>query len=190
MACRRNEPTINKRKRKSACHQTGWIKKKNLLPAVKLLLPAGEIRVMCYVLWPTRSKFCSWDGRGHSVARDEEAEKSYSWICSVNINLSRVVVTLCTTSFNVKKSTFSPCSIFYGSQKQTPIKSPYNSNWLVFITERGCVYCAVRTGSLYTVRFNIQLFDVLPITLYLCVLCGYQNKQRLFPYTSLADWFL
>jgi len=27
-------------------------------------------------------------------------------------------------------------------------------------------------------------------TLYLCVLCGSQNKQRLFPYTTLTDWFL
>jgi hypothetical protein len=27
-------------------------------------------------------------------------------------------------------------------------------------------------------------------TLYLCVLCGSQNKQRLFPYTALTDWFL
>jgi len=26
--------------------------------------------------------------------------------------------------------------------------------------------------------------------LYLCVLCGSQNKQRLFPYTTLTDWFL
>jgi len=25
---------------------------------------------------------------------------------------------------------------------------------------------------------------------YLCVLCGSENKQRLFPYTSLTDWFL
>ena len=24
----------------------------------------------------------------------------------------------------------------------------------------------------------------------LSVLCGYQNKQRLFPYTSLTDWLL
>jgi len=23
---------------------------------------------------------------------------------------------------------------------------------------------------------------------YLCVLCGSQNKQRLFPYTALTDW--
>jgi hypothetical protein len=25
--------------------------------------------------------------------------------------------------------------------------------------------------------------------LYLCVLCGYQNKQRLFPNTTLTDFF-
>ena len=27
-------------------------------------------------------------------------------------------------------------------------------------------------------------------TVYLCVLCGSQNKQRLFHYTALTDWFL
>ena len=27
-------------------------------------------------------------------------------------------------------------------------------------------------------------------TLYLCVLCGSENKQRLFPYTALTDWLL
>jgi len=26
-------------------------------------------------------------------------------------------------------------------------------------------------------------------TVYSCVLCGSQNKQRLFPYTLLTDWF-
>ena len=26
-------------------------------------------------------------------------------------------------------------------------------------------------------------------TVYLCVLCGSQNKQPLFPYTTLTDWF-
>jgi hypothetical protein len=39
-------------------------------------------------------------------------------------------------------------------------------------------------------QFNIQQFYVLPTQLYLCVLCGSQNKQRLFPYTALTDWFL
>jgi len=39
-------------------------------------------------------------------------------------------------------------------------------------------------------QFNIQQFYVLPTQLYLCVLYGSQNKQRLFPYTTLTDWFL
>ena len=38
-------------------------------------------------------------------------------------------------------------------------------------------------------QFNIQQFYVLPTQLYLCVLCGSENKQRLFPYTTLTDWF-
>ena len=29
-----------------------------------------------------------------------------------------------------------------------------------------------------------------PHSMYLCVLCGSQNKQLLFPYTALTDWFL
>ena len=27
-------------------------------------------------------------------------------------------------------------------------------------------------------------------TVYLCILCGSENKQRLFPYTALTDWFV
>ena len=27
-------------------------------------------------------------------------------------------------------------------------------------------------------------------TVYLCVLCGSENRKRLFPYTALTDWFL
>ena len=37
--------------------------------------------------------------------------------------------------------------------EQTAIISLYSVNWLVFITETECVYCAVRTGSLYTSTF-------------------------------------
>jgi oligoribonuclease (3'-5' exoribonuclease) len=46
-------------------------------------------------------------------------------------------------------------------------------NLLHFMTEMYTyyVYCAVRTESL-------------------CVLCGSENKQRLFPYIALTDWFL
>jgi hypothetical protein len=41
-----------------------------------------------------------------------------------------------------------------------------------------CVCCAIRTESL-----NIRSAH----TVYLCVLCGSQNKQPLFPYTALTD---
>jgi hypothetical protein len=27
-------------------------------------------------------------------------------------------------------------------------------------------------------------------TVYLCVLCGSENKEQLFPYTALTDWFV
>ena len=37
-------------------------------------------------------------------------------------------------------------------------------------------------------RFNIQQFYVLP-TLYLCVLCGSEKRQRLFTYTVVKDFF-
>ena len=72
--------------------------------------------------------------------------------------------------------------------EQTAIISLYSINLLVLITETECVYCAVRTGYLYIIRVNLSLRSAQ--TVYLCVLCGSQNKQRLFPYTALTDWFL
>jgi len=39
-------------------------------------------------------------------------------------------------------------------------------------------------------QFNIQQFYVLPHTLYLCVLCGSQNKLRLSLYTTLSGFFI
>ena len=83
-------------------------------------------------------------------------------------------------------STFCPHSVFMRSVwiwEQTAIISLYSINWLVFITETGCVYCAVRNGSLYIILRSAH-------TAYLCVLCGSENKQRLFPQTALSDWFL
>jgi ribosomal protein S26 len=39
--------------------------------------------------------------------------------------------------------------------EQTAIISLYNINRLVFITEKECVYCAVRTGSLHIIEVNV-----------------------------------
>ena len=48
----------------------------------------------------------------------------------------------------------------------------------------------LKPTSFFTYRqaFNAQNFYMLP-TLYLCVLYVSHNKQRLSPYTTLADWF-
>ena len=40
--------------------------------------------------------------------------------------------------------------------EQTAIISLYNINWLVFITETQCVYCAVRTGYLYIIQVSFS----------------------------------
>ena len=52
-----------------------------------------------------------------------------------------------------------------------------------------CHFVNLLKPKTYT-SFNIQKFYVLPHTLYLCVLCGSQNKQRLFLYTALICRFL
>ena len=90
------------------------------------------------------------------------------------------------TGLTLTYSTFCPHSAFMcfvWIWEQTAIISLYSINWLVFITETECVYCAVWTGSLYIILRSAH-------TVYLCVLCGSENKQRLFPYTALTDWFL
>ena len=82
-------------------------------------------------------------------------------------------------------SVFWPQSVFMcfvWIWQQTSIIYLYVTNCLVFITETECVYCAVRTGYLNVILLSTR-------TLYLCVLCGYQQKQRLYPYTALIDWF-
>ena len=68
---------------------------------------------------------------------------------------------------------------------------------LVDISNCPCIMLFILTNRiklnepsvLCTDRFNIQQSHVLPTQLYLCALCGSENKQRLFPYTTITDWF-
>jgi len=58
-------------------------------------------------------------------------------------------------SLRVWNATFCPHSVFtcvVWIWKQTAIISLYSINWLVCITETECVYCAVRTWSLYIIQ--------------------------------------
>jgi hypothetical protein len=41
--------------------------------------------------------------------------------------------------------------------EQTAIISLYSINWLVFVTETECVYCAVRTESLNILQLNLSV---------------------------------
>jgi len=105
--------------------------------------------------------------------------------------------------------------------EQTAIISLYSIDWLVFITETECVYCAVRStfyvlptqciyvfcvdlrtnsdyctvqhwlvgfynwDGVFTARYVLHSAH----TLCLCVLCGSENKQRLFHCTTLTGGF-
>jgi len=48
----------------------------------------------------------------------------------------------------------------------------------------------LKPNGYFITKFNIHQFYVVPTQLYLCVLCGSENKQRLFSYTALTDWFV
>ena len=59
-----------------------------------------------------------------------------------SLTFHSLVVSISTGSFNTETSELRTNSMI----------SLYNINWLVFITETECVYCAVRTGSLYIIQ--------------------------------------
>ena len=75
----------------------------------------------------------------------------------LNTTLCSPVVTICTASLTFSSSTFCPHRVFMCSvwiSEQTAIISLYNINWLVFIIQTQCVYCAVRTGCSNVIQIN------------------------------------
>jgi len=78
---------------------------------------------------------------------------------------------LYTASLTFSNSTFCPHSVFMcfvWIWEQTAIISLYSINWLVFITETECVYCAVRTGSLYTASLTFSNSTFCPHSVFMC----------------------
>jgi hypothetical protein len=71
------------------------------------------------------------------------------------LTLQSTAVTICTTCCAKKYSFYlrGICKCFVWISEQTAIISLYSINWLVFITETQCVYCVVRTRSLYNATF-------------------------------------
>ena len=97
--------------------------------------------------------------------------RTYVCWCDSDWNILILRIHSCYYTYHQVQNVF---MCFVWIWEQTAIISLYSINWLVFITETQCVYCAVRTGSLYIIVRSAH-------TVYLCVLCGSQNKQRLFP---------
>jgi hypothetical protein len=70
------------------------------------------------------------------------------------------------------------------------------AQWLVCVPHSGHymygTVVTIYTASGYYVYPQVYKSEILRSahTLYLCVLCGSQNKQPLFPYTTLTDWLV
>jgi len=81
---------------------------------------------------------------------------SINWLVFVTVlTLYSPVVTICTTSLTFNNSTFCPHTVFMcfvWILEQTAIIYLYRINWLVFIFETECIYCAVWTGCLYIIK--------------------------------------
>ena len=83
-------------------------------------------------------------------------------------------------------STFFPHSVltcFVWIWEQTAIISLYSINWLVFITETGCVYCAVRTGSLYTASLTFSNSTFCPHSVFMCFMWVWEQTAIIYLYS-------
>ena len=70
-----------------------------------------------------------------------------------------------------------------------PLKSTWYSCFVKGCPASQCWF--VTRWSLYVpLGFTFSSSTFCPQSVYLCVLCGSENTQRLIPYTALTDWFL
>jgi len=91
------------------------------------------------------------------------------------------MVTICTAQWSL----YVPHSGHYMYCKVVTICT---AQWSLYVPHSGhYMYRTVVTICTTSLTFNNSTFC--PHTV-LCVLCGSQNKQPLFPYTTLTDWFL
>jgi hypothetical protein len=69
---------------------------------------------------------------------------------------------------------------FVRISEQTAVITLYSINWLVFITEKGCVYCAVRAEFVYKIRVRFSVYNLKR------VLCNTKPliKDKVYPKTG------
>ena len=70
--------------------------------------------------------------------------------------------------------------------EQTAINTLYSINWLVFITETECVYCAVRTGSLNITYFNFSVWRASELSEAHSDKCCVKRKALMPEYTNTS----
>ena len=93
----------------------------------------------------------------------------------------RTVVTVCTAQWSL----YLPHSGHYMYRTVVTIRT---AQWSLYVPHNGhYMYRTVVTICTTSLTFTILLSAH---TVYLCVLCGSQNKQPLFPYTASTDWFV
>ena len=120
----------------------------------ELGISSGVTVIMNCGLWTQGSVWCV-----HNLV--SSLYVSFTWkllmvheACAFNLTL------LSTASLTFSNSTFCPHSVFIcflWISEQTAIISLYNVNWLVFITETVCVYCAVRTETSNVIHASFPL---------------------------------
>jgi hypothetical protein len=131
-------------------NHTGYLRKKNLNPrtdvARSTTVTATDV-TMCWLGDRALPSCADWH-----IATDRRVlwailQPAMSWLCrylALNwlLTVRSTVVTICTTTLIFDNSTFCPHSVFVcfvWIWEQTAIISPYNFNWLVFITDRTCL---------------------------------------------------
>jgi len=93
--------------------------------------------------------------RGCAVARphvtfQNSSHYSFYWLFSTHWSL----YVKCNSRKILRSAHTAVVLCFVWISEQTAIISLYNINWLVFITETECVYCAVRNGYLNKIHDN------------------------------------
>jgi len=109
--------------------------------------------------------------------------------CNRYLTSCSPVVTICATSLTFNNATFCPHSVFMcfvWIWEQTATIILHNINWLVCITD---IKPITAQWLLYVPPVKHSKILSSTHTVHLCVLCGSESKQRLFPYTALSDWF-
>jgi hypothetical protein len=92
------------------------------------------------------------------IARNHSASNSIITIIHKSCLFFKIIGTgHCNYHLPILRSAHTAYLCFVWISEQTVTFFLYSIKWLVFITETGCVYCAVRTECLCTIQLNIGL---------------------------------